>query len=165
MQGMLFKDLPEHDTPKYEPNDYTKIGQIGEAYCLYRIRHIGHYASPMAEGFPFDIMMQANGKILRVQVKTTQCAKDGYFTFLTHKGRYAKNPDRGQCKSAYNEQDYDVAALVALSVERVHFLYVKQAGESYSVPVWQMIDKENEMKSLEIAIKEFCFVQSGGSCA
>ena len=99
------------------------IGETAEAYVYYRLRSWGfdaHFANGL--GSPFDIWVPSgSSSIIRIQVKGTSASekrKPGQlhsqiFAFSTGRG--------GGKKQAYEADDYDIMALVALPLERAFF--------------------------------------------
>jgi len=96
---------------------YVRTGLVSETLVHYKLLRWGHDAVSMSQDFAYDLLVLDDAPI-RIQVKST-----------------AKKPPAGShqfrlCRGAdkkYSPGDYDILALVALDLERVHFtLYLDQ---------------------------------------
>src|SRR5574343_558670 len=55
--------------------DDFQIGKAGEYLVCADLILKGHIAYPSEQGLPYDVVLDANGRLLKVQVKTTRTHK------------------------------------------------------------------------------------------
>lgn len=91
----------------------TTSGAAAEAYVHYRLRSWGidaHFAGGIAS--PFDLWAEYEGKILKIQIKSSRkISKRGNYFFSTKKGH----------SGLYAPEDWDIMALVALPEQAAWF--------------------------------------------
>lgn len=97
------------------------IGRAGQYLTLADLLLKGIQAHETAEGSSYDVIADLNGKLIKIQVKTTQKirkmshrAKPIYFFNIKRMG---KNGNR-----SYQVGDFDCFALVALDIRKVFYL-------------------------------------------
>lgn len=102
------------------------IGAAAEAYVYFRLRSWGldvHFANGL--GSPFDLFVFVNGEPIRVQVKGTASVEGNRIDYSGSQ-LYGFSTGRGSNrKRAYDKNDYDILALVAMPFERSVFLTEK----------------------------------------
>src|SRR4051794_24911810 len=116
-QYSLFDD----DQPRRQPEARNDVltGDAGEALTLYKLRKNGWNAHDVSRDLPYDIVVDVgDGLICRVQVKTSRKAVRGCWNYRVTRGNWRSATGT----YAYSNGDYDVAAFVALSLEKVVFV-------------------------------------------
>jgi hypothetical protein len=115
-QFSLFDDDP---SPKPRPvrND-VRTGDAAETLVLFKLLNWGLSAHDARREMPYDIVVDLDGRICRVQVKGRRRAARDRWDFRAVRGNWRSATGT----YAYTEADYDVSAFVALSLERVIFL-------------------------------------------
>ena len=99
-----------------------QTGAIAEAYVYYRLLSWGydvHFASGISS--PFDLWLNYKGIVIKIQVKGTSCTEkrskvyrdSSTYCFMTSKG--------GGKKTLYEDDDFDILALVGLPHEKIYF--------------------------------------------
>ena len=108
-----------------------QIGKAGEYLVCADLILKGYVAFPSEQGLSFDVVLYANGKLYKLQVKTTRCPMpvpqrvkrtDKY---LFHVRRCGKGGRR-----AYNNTDIDLFALVALDTKSIGYMKVSDAKQT-----------------------------------
>lgn len=106
-----------------------QIGKAGEYLVCADLILQGYVAYPSEQGLPYDVVVDVDGRLLKIQVKTTLAAKKNpsanrvcestpaYFFHIKTNG---KNKQK-----RYASQDVDIFALVAL--DRKTIGYMKQS--------------------------------------
>ena len=101
---------------------------ITEHICVAKIQKLGYNAS-IVHMKAADIIMDVNGTLLRVQVKSSQLKttrdgnrwKTGYH-FSTSHGSKVKTP--------MTSKDCDILAFVAFEIERIFFLHINMHNQT-----------------------------------
>ena len=121
MQQSLFEhlgfDLPESafGKPDVECSDDLEVGKAAEHLVCADLIMSGYRAFLSDQGLPYDILVDIEGTLLRVQVKSTRKPKNhdpgtrstpGYFFHLRRAGKGGRR--------RYPENAFDLYALVAL---------------------------------------------------
>lgn len=94
------------------------IGDIAEAYVIYRLFTYGHNAQLFfCDNVPYDAVVEIDGRLYKVQIKGTanpDPSRVNSCRFSTSKGCYAD--------TYYTKEDFDILALVYTGVERCLFI-------------------------------------------
>jgi len=104
-------------------SEEIQIGKAGQFFCCYKLTIQGFNAWIAPEGLPYDVVVDDNGDLYRIQVKTTALplrdvgkSKDIYrFDTRKRKGHRAR----------YNINDCDYFAFVSLDIEEIAFIKTK----------------------------------------
>lgn len=108
-----------------------QIGKAGEYLVCADLILQGHIAFPSEQGLPYDVVFEYNGKLYKVQVKTTRSTKNipqrkhpvmGYIFNIKRHGK--RNSQRT------TEQTCDIFALVALDSKLIAYLPNKNVRET-----------------------------------
>jgi hypothetical protein len=116
LQFSLFDDPNETLKPRLTRND-VRAGDAAEALVLFKLLNAGFDAHDTRRDLPYDIVVDLQGLILRVQVKGRSRPVRGRWEYRFVRG----NPRTGSGSYAYAETDYDISAVVACSLEKVLF--------------------------------------------
>lgn len=150
-QYFLFPEFAAEPFQKKKQNDYTQVGQVGEAYVLFRLRSFGYKVYSVSEGLPYDLIADVNNVLIRVQVKTTQQANCGRLKFIGWRGRYAKTGSHGASKEKYKDNECDVFAYFAMSLEKAFFK--KSEGDMCAEFSASYFADSDELETFESAIE------------
>ena len=111
-------------------NDYQMIGLAAQYLTCCDLITKGLIAYPVAEGLPYDAVIDGIHKFLKVQVKTcwkpvsgkneSNINKNYIFNFQHGRGKYRKD--------SYEDDEADIFALVALDTRKVGYVKVEDAG-------------------------------------
>jgi hypothetical protein len=100
-----------------------QIGKAGEYMVCADLILKGYVAFPSEQGLPYDIVFECEGKLLKLQVKTTRQSKDipqrrtpvqGYIFNIKRRGKGNK--------ARTNETTCDLFALVALDSKIIGYI-------------------------------------------
>ena len=83
-------------------------GNLTELQCLTAFYKLGHSVSiPYGDNCRYDFILDVNGKLLKIQVKTSKYVSDGCFLFST---RSTRVNSRGVINTTYTKDDIDYFA-------------------------------------------------------
>ena len=84
----------------------VSLGDLGESYAIMKFTQTQAIVSkPLTNNARYDLIIEKNSKLYRVQVKTTNAIKDGKMEFATKTTNYSK----GSWKSkAYTHDEVDL---------------------------------------------------------
>ena len=143
-----------------------QIGKAGEyLVCADLILH-GHIAFPSEQGLPYDVVAEIEGKLFKVQVKTTRKPKNNpqrksdIPVYLFGVGR---NGSMGRNKKYLNGQ-VDIFALVALDTKVVAYINANDIKSTMIFRVPQNRGKYHDEKSIEIKKEVIRLKNMGFSC-
>ena len=101
------------------------IGDIGEAKVLTKFLELGYDVYlPFGENTRIDMIVNINGELCKIQVKTSQRYKNGYTKF-----NLASNVDRGVSRYVYTEDDIDYFALYSVINDEIYLIHVNDAPD------------------------------------
>lgn len=101
-----------------------QIGKAGEYLVCADLILNGYVAYPSEQGLPYDIVLDCEDKLYKVQVKTTRKAKEipqrktsipAYIFHIGLNGRKGRN-------KVYQEKDVDLFALVSLETKTIAYV-------------------------------------------
>jgi hypothetical protein len=148
MQYLLFDDDKAPD-PRPVRND-VMLGDAAEAFTIAKLLKWGFDAHDARRDAPYDVGVDLrDGRICRVQVKGQGQARQGKWDFRLVRG----NPRTGTGSYAYSDNDYDVTAVVALSIEKVLFYPGVHHAIRLSTP--DFLRPDAEAQSWEQALQVF----------
>lgn len=108
-----------------------QIGKAGEYLVCSELIMMGYIAYPSEQGLPYDVVMDYNGRLLKLQVKTTR----GLRNVLQR-----KNPTKAyqfnikRCgknnKQLHKNESVDFFALVALDTKQIGFILNKDVRQT-----------------------------------
>ena len=106
-------------------------GKAGEYLVCADLILAGHTAFLSEQGLPFDVVADVNGRLLRVQVKTTRAVRkvpqriERHDAYLFHVTRCGKGG-----LQAYGASDVDMFAFVALDSREIGYLPASLARQT-----------------------------------
>ncbi len=101
-----------------------QIGKVGEYLVCADLILKGYIAFPSEQGLPFDIVADINGRLFKVQVKTTRGPKNipqRKTVIPAYRFSIGRNGKKGRHKK-YEIGAVDIFALVALDTKRIGYL-------------------------------------------
>lgn len=126
------------------------IGRAGQYLVLADLLLKGVQAYDTAEGVNYDVMADDNGKLVRIQVKTTQKIRvmrdNAHPIYFFHIKRTGKSGVK-----FYSQGDFDVFALVALDIRKVFYLRFDKNVKANSICIR---DKNVEYKAQSMGGKK-----------
>ena len=111
--------------------DDMQIGKAGEYLVCADLIARGYIAYLSEQGLPYDVVLDADGKLLKVQVKTTRTHKQtpqrvsNINTYAFNVKRRGKNN-----KSEHTECSCDLFALVALDEKQIGYMKNKDVKQT-----------------------------------
>ncbi len=93
----------------------------------------GHSAYVAAEGLHYDVILDAGGRLFRIQVKSTSYQRVRRqrpgsaiaFQFLTNRGHRPDRPGGKSSPKRYDESHADIIACVALPTRQIAYMPIK----------------------------------------
>lgn len=118
-----------------------KIGNIGEAKVLCKFVELGiPVYLPFGDNEKADLIAYFNGKLNRIQIKTSQKAENGKMVFdLTSSTEHRKNGVR----HIYTEEEIDYFACYNISRDKIFLISIKDASNT-SVTIRYEEPKNNQ---------------------
>lgn len=113
-----------------------QIGKAGEYLVCADLILKGFVAYPSEQGLPYDVVLDIDGKLLKVQVKTTTTYRkipqrhSGMFAYIFNIKRKGK---RGQKR--YTKEEIDIFALVCLDTMEVGYLPNEEMPDTINIRV------------------------------
>jgi hypothetical protein len=104
-----------------------QTGKAGEYLVCADLILAGYVAYPSEQGLPYDVVLDINGSLLKVQVKTTEKPRNvpqrtkESFAYIFNIKRNGKGN-----KQRYKKNDVDIFALVALDSRIIAYLPNKE---------------------------------------
>lgn len=100
-----------------------QIGKAGEYLVCAELITMGYIAYPSEQGLPYDVVLDAGGRLLKVQVKTTRTHKQTPQR-VSNINTYAFNIKRcgKKNKSSHTKESCDIFALVALDEKQIGYM-------------------------------------------
>lgn len=123
------KEIPDNSVDSVVTD--LDIGKAGEHLVCADLILRGHKAYLSDQGLPYDVVCDIDGRLLRVQVKTTRTIrnvpqrKNDTPAYLFHIRRCGKGGRR-----SYNESDFDAMALVALDTKEIAYIKLSEAKQT-----------------------------------
>ena len=108
-----------------------QVGKIGEHLVCADLIMKGHIAFPTEQGLSFDVMLVANNKLYKIQVKTTRQIqavpqrKLRTDKYIFHIRRCGKGGRR-----SYLKNEVDIFAMVALDTKTIGYLKASEAKQT-----------------------------------
>ena len=108
-----------------------QVGKIGEHLVCADLIMKGHIAFPTEQGLSFDVMLVANNKLYKIQVKTTRQIqavpqrKLRTDKYIFHIRRCGKGGRR-----SYLKGEVDIFAMVALDTKTIGYLKASEAKQT-----------------------------------
>mgnify|MGYP001564505010 CR=1 FL=1 len=109
-----------------------KIGKAGEHLAVADLLLKGIEAFRSSDGVCYDVVADINGRLIKIQVKTTQkvrlMSQRANPIYFFHIKRTGKNGNR-----FYDKKDFDCFALVALDIRKIFYLPFNDRIKSNSI--------------------------------
>ena len=108
-----------------------QAGKAGEYLVCADLILKGYIAFPSEQGLPFDVVLSANGKLYKVQVKTTRKPqavpqrKNRTDKYIFHIRRCGKGGRR-----SYRSGEVDLFAIVALDTKTIGYLPASEVKQT-----------------------------------
>ena len=103
--------------------DDLQAGKVGEYLVCADLILKGYVAFPSEQGLPFDVVLSANNRLYKIQVKTTRQPmpvpqrKNRTEKYLFHIRRCGKGG-----RMSYAQNDVDIFAIVALDTKSIGYI-------------------------------------------
>ena len=112
-----------------------EIGKAAEHLVCADLILSGYRAFLSDQGLPYDVVVDLNGRLIRIQVKSTLVAKNVSSASRAPRQAYNFNIRRRGANSSkrLSNLDCDIVALVALDVRIVAYLPIEIVGQSLQI--------------------------------
>jgi hypothetical protein len=100
-----------------------QMGKIGEHLVCADLLSQGYNAFLTDQGLPYDICVDYNGKIYKVQVKCT--LKRGAYKINPKLYQFNTKKGKGSYRR-FNKEDIDCMALVALDIKCIAYIHIQE---------------------------------------
>lgn len=149
MQYSLFSDALPPSSPPPARSD-VRTGDTAEILVLYKLLLAGYDAYLARRDAPYDIAVDlGDGLVRRVQVKSQGKAVKGRWHYSYMRG----NPRTGGGSYNYADNDFDISACVALSLEKV--LFSAGVQRSISLRTADFMRPNGDRESWERALQAY----------
>ena len=141
----------------------VQIGDVGESYAIMKFTlHQCAVSKPLTNNVRYDLIVDINNRLYKVQVKTTGAVKDGKMEFATKTTNYSQGKWVSQ---GYSANEVDMFFLYCVENNWCG-LYIPKEDETilknFSVRVEP--PKNNQIKGTRMA-EDYCFEKQFGSLA
>lgn len=143
-----------------------QIGKAGEYLVCADLILNGHIAYPSEQGLPYDVLLDINGDILKVQVKSTRAPKHilqrktDIPAYIFHIGINGKKASRKK----YDNSQVDIFALVALDSRRIAYLPFFNHKTTMNFRVPELKGKYHDEQGVKIKEDVLMLKRRGFSC-
>jgi hypothetical protein len=123
-----------------------RVGNIGEAFVLAKFVELGiPVYLPFGDNEKADMIIELHGKLLKVQIKTSESFNGETVTFRTCS-------QRGKTKEAviYVEGDFDIYAFYCLITKQIYILSLEECPDK-AVIFRFTPPKNNQTKNIRLA--------------
>lgn len=123
-----------------------KIGNIGEAKALCKFVELGiPVYIPFGDNEKADLIAEFNGKLNKIQVKTSQKAEDGKMIFdLTSSTQHRKNGE----KHIYTDNEIDYFVCYNIQRDKIFLIPVNETP-STSITIRYEKSKNNQIQNIK----------------
>ena len=123
-----------------------QIGNIGEAKTIYQFIKFGiPVYIPFGDNEKADLIAEFNGKLNKIQVKTSQKAENGKMIFdLTSSTSHRKNG----IKHSYNKEEIDFFVCYNIERDKLFLIPIEQAPKS-AITIRYEYPKNNQIKGIQ----------------
>lgn len=112
------------------------VGAAGEHIVCADLLARGYRALRADQSCPYDVAAEVVGRLIRIQVKTTEKARAYPQAGQRHVHGYIWNIRQGKGSNrAYQVGSIDMVALVALDVRRVAYIAFSKLRQTVQIPV------------------------------
>lgn len=147
-----------------------QIGKAGEYLVCADLILRGHIAFPSEQGLPYDVVFDFNGRLLKVQVKTTRQAKHiaqrktDIPAYIFHIGINGSGKKGRKRRTKYEKGQVDVFALVALDTKRIAYLSYFDTQTTMNFRVPELRGQYHDEQAQQIKNKVMSLKKEGLSC-
>ena len=126
-------------TKKDTTTKQVQYGKAGEYLVCHDLIMRGYNAIIVDQGLPFDIIVEKDGKIKKIQVKSSSCVKNktNQYTFCIREGK-----ERNRIKNV----EFDYLALAALDRKIIAYIPAYNAISNDNIVVGSISFKTKEME-------------------
>lgn len=143
-----------------------QIGKAGEYLVCADLILNGYIAYLTEQGLPYDVILDINGKLLKVQVKTTRVPKHipqrktDIPAYIFHIGINGRSASR----KVYDKNQVDIFALVALNSKRIAYLPFFDHKTTMNFRVPELKGKYHDEQGVKIKEDVLMLKRRGFSC-
>jgi hypothetical protein len=121
-----------------DPASALEIGKAAEHLVCADLILSGYRAFLSDQGLPYDLVVDLNGKLIRIQVKATCFAKninaDGRAERIGY-NFYVRRRGKNNSGERLNESHCDIVAMAALDIRKIAYLPIVEVGQTCQLMV------------------------------
>ena len=111
-----------------------QVGKAGEHLVISELLSLGYESFMAGEGLPYDIVFEKDGKLIRVQVKTSRKPSiipqrlretTGYIYHIKRRGK--------GMKKQYIKENIDLFAIVALDTKEIGYVFLSEVKSTMTI--------------------------------
>ena len=151
LNSQVAGSMPVMSTKRCEKMNTVSAGDIGEAMAIADFTKAGFGISkPLSNNLRYDLIVDINNILYRVQVKTTSVIKDEKMMFSTKTTNYVKGK---YSSNAYSSNEVDMFYLYHLENDW-RGLYIVEKGEKIPVEMGMRLTppKNGQTKGIKMAV-------------
>lgn len=144
-----------------------QVGKAGEYLVCADLIMNGHVAFLSEQGLPYDVVLSANDRLYKVQVKTTMKAKNipqrktAIPAYIFQIGRHGKN-NRWE---KYSSNEVDIFSMVALDTKKIAYMKNRNVPSTINLRAAEQRGNYRDEQSVQIKEKVMFLKSEGHSAA
>lgn len=124
----------------------SKIGSVGESIALAEFTKRGYNVSiPFSENCPYDLVVEKNGKLLKIQCKTTEHIKNNCMEF-----NICRSNGFTYKKERYTNDEIDFVFVYCLENDYMGLIPIYEANKSSTFTIRLYLPKNNQKKGIHL---------------
>lgn len=124
----------------------SKIGSIGEAVALTEFAKRGYKVSiPFSENCPYDLVVDKNGKLIKIQCKTTEHLKNNCMEFSI-----CRSNGFTYEKKRYDETEVDYIFVYCIENGYMGLVPINETNQSLTFTIRLSKPKNNQKKGIHL---------------
>ena len=151
LNSQVAGSMPVMSTTGWGKMNTVSVGDIGEAMAIADFTKAGFGVSkPLSDNLRYDLIIDINNILYRVQVKTTSVIKDEKMVFSTKTTNYVKGK---YSSNAYSSDEVDIFYLYHLENDW-RGLYIIEKGETIPTEMGMRFTppKNGQTKGIKMAV-------------
>lgn len=124
----------------------SRIGSIGEAVALTEFTKRGYNVLiPFSENCPYDLVVDKNGKLIKIQCKTTEHIKNNCMEFSI-----CRSNGFTYKKEQYNQNEIDFIFVYCLENDYMGLIPIHETNQSTTFTIRLSQPKNNQKKGVHL---------------
>ena len=140
----------------------VSIGDLGESYAIMQFTQVQAIVSkPLTNNARYDLIIELNHRLYRIQVKTTNAVKDGKMEFATKTTNYTKGSWKS---SSYSHNEVDLFFLYCAENNWCGLYIPTEDVIPQTITIRLKPPKNNQKIGIKLA-EEYSFAKQFGALA